>query len=556
MRRHHLHLGAAMAVAVTLTAAGCTGTSGTAGSGRTADGLIDYLDYGDFGGGSAPQANYNPYNTATALGPTHYVFETLAVYNTTTCKAHPWLAAKWQWTDPKTLVLDMREGVKWNDGRPFSAKDVAFSYQLLKKHQALDSSGVWQHLSSVEATDADTVTMDFEKPGLSVLDRVLKVPIVPEHIWSKVKDPVAFTNAKDPVGTGPFGVKSFNPRELRIERNPDYWQADRVRVREIRFHKNDGGGTVDQLKLSRGEYDNNAIFVPDIKKSFVDRDPKHNRYWYPPGGSISVQMNLTKAPFDDQKFRRALTTAFDREKVINKGQLGYVRQASQTGLVVPGQDKWLPDGLKDKGRIGYDRSAAAAALTAAGYRKDSEGRRLGKDGKPLSFTFMVPSNMTSWLPSGEIVVDDLKALGFDVTLETPTPEVGNNDRDTGHFDMMFGAHGGTCNMFLNFSDPLSSKQTAPIGKPAPSNFVRWKDGETDRLLDDLQSAPDVAAQKKAIAGLTEVMTEKVPMIPLWYGAKWFQYQTDKAVGWPNNENPYAGPGDHMLIVTHLKPAGG
>ncbi len=111
------------------------------------------------------------------------------------------------------------------------------------------------------------------------------VVIVPEHIWSKVDDPTTFTNSEDPVGTGPMKVKAFNPRELIIERNPDYWQADDVKVQEIQFHKADAGGQIEQLKLSRGEYDHQGLFIPDIEKSYVSRDPEHNHYWYAPGAS-------------------------------------------------------------------------------------------------------------------------------------------------------------------------------------------------------------------------------------------------------------------------------
>ena len=90
-------------------------------------------------------------------------------------------------------------------------------------------------------------------------------------------------------------------------------------------------------------------------------------------------MNLTKAPFDDVEFRRALTTAFDYDEVVEKAQLGYVEQASQTGLVIPGQEEWLPEGLENEGKMPYDADAADQALTDAGYELDSEGRRLGQE---------------------------------------------------------------------------------------------------------------------------------------------------------------------------------
>lgn len=544
----------ATAASVSLMLAGCTGTEDS-GDAVSSDGMINYLNFGDFGGGTSPQADYNPFLAAFKLSGADYVYERLMIVEGTRCKQVPWLASGYSWRDAKTLVFNVRSGVKWNDGTAFSAQDVVFTFNMLKKFDALDAGGVWgSGLKSVTATGKNQVTFSFDQPGATAFVPINAVPIVPEHIWSKVKDPTTFKNAKDPVGTGPFTIKSLNPQRLVVERNPGYWQADKVKVKEIRFNKADDGGQVEQLKLSRGEYDTQGQFIPDVKKSYVDRDPKHHHYWYAPGGAISVYMNLTEKPFSDVDFRRALTTAFDHGKVVRKAQLGYVKPASQTGLVVPGQDAWVPDDIKNKGLIGYDPKAADRALTAAGYKKDSKGRRLGKDGKPISFTFKVPGTWSDWVASADILISNLKSLGFDVAKETPTEDAHNEDRSTGRYDMMFGVHGGTCDMYTNFSDPLNSARTAPIGKKAPSNEVRWKDPQTDRLLAQLHDATSEKAQKQAVAGLAHVMMDKVPMIPIWYGAKWFQYDTTKAVGWPNAKDPYASASDPLLWMVHLKPA--
>ena len=137
------------------------------------------------------------------------------------------------------------------------------------------------------------------------------------------------------------------------------------------------------------------MFVPDIKKAYVDRDPEHNHYWYAPGGAISAYMNLTKAPFDDVAFRRALTTAFDRDQIIAKAQFGYVKAASQTGLVVPGQEEWLPQGLKNEGRIAFDAEADERA-DAAGYTKDAQGKRSARTASRSSS----PSRCPAAAPTG------------------------------------------------------------------------------------------------------------------------------------------------------------
>ncbi|MFB6671927.1 ABC transporter substrate-binding protein [Streptomyces sp. NPDC056390] len=536
-----------------LLLAGCTGTEDT-GDSVSSDGMISHITYAGIGGGSAPQANYNPFLDTSKLVATNFVYESLYQIEQNSCKEVPWLAKSYSWQDPKTLVFTLREGVRWNDGKPLTAQDVAFTFNMIKKYDVLDTKAVWPLLKSVKATGDNQVTFSFKKPGASGFTMISSIPVVPEHIWSKVKDPTKFTNAKNPVGTGPMKVKSFNPQQVVTERNPRYWQAGKVKVKEVRFKANNGSPEIEQLKMGRGEYDTNGMFIPNVKKAYVDKDPKHHHYWYAPGMVMSVYMNLTEAPFNDVDFRRALTSAFDRDTVARKAQLGYVKTASQTSLVLPGQQDWLPAGIKNEGRIPFDPKAADQALTKAGYKKDSQGRRLGKDGKPISFKFKTPTAYTDWVAAAEILVKNLKALGLQVELDRTTPEAHDEDRAMGRYDMMFGAHGGDCNLSNGFGHPLGSEGTAPVGKHAFSNEVRWKDKKTDALLADLRSATTKADQKKAVAGLSEIMMDEVPMIPIWYGAKWFQYDTTRAVGWPNAKNPYAAGGDNLIILTHLRPA--
>jgi ABC-type transport system substrate-binding protein len=543
----------AVATTASLTLAGCTGTESTSAA-PTEDGLIPVLNYGDFGGGEMPKENYNPFLLATKLSATEYLYERLMIVETYSCQEIPWLATGYDWTDDKTLVFDIRDGVKWNDGEDFTNEDVAYTFNLIKENDVLDTAGVWQYLDAVEATGDSQVTFTFKEPGGSAFQMINGVPIVPEHVWSQVDDPTTFTNAKDPVGTGPMTIKSFNPRELTIERNPDYWQADDLKVKEIKFHKVDSGGQVEQLKLSRGEYDAQGMYVPDIEKTYVERDPEHNHYWYAPGGVISVYMNLTEKPFDDVEFRRALTTAFNYDEVVEKAQLGYVEQASQTGLVIPGQEDWLPEGLENEGKMPYDAEAADQALTDAGYKTDADGNRLDKDGNPISFSFKVPGEYLDWVAASDILIENLQDLGFEVDQETPQPATHDEDRKTGNYDMIFGVYGGTCDMYRNFADPLDSSRTAPVGKPALSNETRWQDPETDALLADLKVATDESEQQEAVAGLAEIMMDEVPNIPIWYGAKWFQYSTKNAVGWPNEDDPYAGSNDFLPMLMHLRPA--
>lgn len=533
-----------------LAVSGCSGPDepSTTGAGDR----IPLLNFGGFGGGSNPKANYNPY-LATALSVGNYLYEPLMMLNEYSCDYEPWLATTKEWTDPSTLVFTLRDAVTFSDGTPLTPDDVVFTFEMLKQHPALDSRGAWASLTSVAKTGDDRVTFTFDGSGASSLIAVSSVLIVPKHIWSAVKDPTTFTNTT-PVGTGPMLVDTFSPTRLVLKRNPRYWQADEIRVDKIQFNNSDQG-QVDQLKLARGDYDMNAMYIPDIEKSYVAKDPEHNKYWFPAGSPISLYMNLEKAPFDDVRFRSAIAQAMDKKKIVEDAQQGYVEAASQTSLVLPNAKDWLPTGIPDEGYVSYDLDAAAAALDQAGYAKDGSGRRLGADGTPLSFSIQIPGGWNDWIQAGKIVQKGFQALGITVDMQNPTAEVQNQNRLTGQYDLTFGVRGGSCDMYRNFLEPLASSETAPTGEVAKTNEVRWRDSTTDQLIDRLRQESGPAEQKKTVGELATIMYEQKPYIPLWYGASWFEYSTKRAVGWPSAENPYAKPSNMPIILTHLRPAG-
>src|SRR5207253_387711 len=170
---------------------------------------------------------------------------------------------------------------------------------------------------------------------------------------------------------------SFNQQQLVLKRIPNYWQADKIHVQSIVHHKSAGGNEVESLKLARGEYDWNAMFVPNIDKAFVSKDPQNYHYWFPAGGEISLGMNLTKAPFNDREFRRAMAYSINRDEISKKAVFGYVKPASQTGLSVPGQKDWLPSDIPDMGVYPFDQKQALDILDKAGYHKGSNGKIMG-----------------------------------------------------------------------------------------------------------------------------------------------------------------------------------
>jgi len=153
---------------------------------------------------------FNPLNAADTMLSYGFVYEPLVYMNSLQQgKPTPMLASSYKWgAGNKSLTFTIRSGVKWSDGTPMTASDVAYTFNLTKKYSALDLTGSWSVLSSVTATDASTVTMTFKHVAVPYFYYIAdQTPIVPEHIYSKMANPTTDPN-KAPVGTGPYTRRS------------------------------------------------------------------------------------------------------------------------------------------------------------------------------------------------------------------------------------------------------------------------------------------------------------------------------------------------------------
>lgn len=229
--------------------------------------MIEELRLGGIGGGSNPQINLNAYSTNKLAGGA-FMFETLYVVNTYNCEQVPWLAESYEWSaDNLTLTFNVRQGVLWSDGQPFSAADVEFSFNLIKTNSGLDIETAWGSLKSVKAVD-NTVVFTFAKLALPDFFRICRTLIVPRHQWETFADPITEVNAK-PIGTGPFVFESFNGEQVVAVKNETYWQTDKVRVKRLVWQREAGEPQVNQLRLANGEYDWVGMYVPNVEQVFV-----------------------------------------------------------------------------------------------------------------------------------------------------------------------------------------------------------------------------------------------------------------------------------------------
>ncbi|HZK72657.1 MAG TPA: ABC transporter substrate-binding protein, partial [Clostridia bacterium] len=389
---------AAMALALVGVSCSSSSNNGTAGSGTL-------TIQGDAGNPTLVE-NFNPFQGSQLHG-TNLIYEPLEIPSPIDGTYTPFLATGFKFSDPKTLVYTIRQGVKWSDGQDFTPADVVFTFNLLKKYPALDGRGVWQQINAVSASGND-ITMSFSAPNVPFAISIAQTEIVPEHLWTNMADPTKDPNTK-PVGTGPFMLDAFAPTQYSLKKNPTYWQADKVAPAEVLFPAQASNQSTNQLDVVSGKFDWSYNFLPDVKTTYVAKDPAHNQYWFPPGGTIGLYLNLTKQPYSDVNFRKGLSLALDRSTIALKAVNGYLDQASMSGLILPNLKKWLDPSLPDQGNVKQDKSAAQAAFAQAGYALQSG--KLVKNGKQASMTIVMPGNFSDWVAAAKEVVNQLGSVG-------------------------------------------------------------------------------------------------------------------------------------------------
>lgn len=564
LRRSALRAASAVAI-MSLGFAGCSGAvktkdnqAGTDSSGLSStgtDAMIPTLTLpAEVADNVAGVENYNPFSPS-ATSKT-YFYEPLMIRSSMNCEVVPWLATEYKWDSPSQLTFTIRDGVKFADGQPLTAEDVVFSLMLGKQYPAADTIGLFNdtwggHATEVKA-DGNKVTIVFSAPAAAKFDSLITAKILPKHTWEKAGDPTKYVE-KSPNGTGPFAKKSYNGRKLVLDKRADYWQADKVKVQNLVLEGN-YDATNAALKLSAGQLDAYWGEIPNPEKAFVSKNPKLNHFWYAPAGSTVLTPLTTKAPFNDPKFREAYSHGLDKEQMSAKATYGVMKPASQTGLKLPYAENLLPDELKGKDTVlKYDLAKANEMLDAAGYKVGSDGFRTDKDGKPLSLQFSVQAGWIDYQAAADVVVNNLKQMKLNAKVVTTPPDAVDLKKKNGDFDLMFEYLHGGCEVARNLGSKLSTDQI-PTKTTVMTNVQRYSNPDTDAVVKELSAATDPAKQKELVAKLVKVMETEYPVTPLFYAPARMIYRTDKAVGWPSEEDPYATNSEMLMIMTKIKSA--
>ena len=534
-------------LAVGLTAAACGGHK--SGSGKKTAVTISNEQ------GTTWTCGFNPFNSDVNFLSAGTVYEQLTFVNgLKSGQTTDWLASSYKWSNAnKTLTFTIRKGVKWTDGKPLTGADVLFTFNLIKKFPALDLNASWAVLKSV-TQNGNQIVFQFKTAAVPYFYYIAdQTPIVPQHIWSTIANPVTYKDPH-PVGSGPFKMGSCSPQVIKYTKNSDYWQKGKPTIETIYYPAFTSNDPANQ-QLASGKAQWGSQFIPNIEKFYVSKSSDHH-YWFPPTVNVSVFINNKDPILKDVAVRKAMAYAIDRQKVSEVGEYGYEPASNQTGIVTPTFASWLDQALAKQ--VSYNPQKAISILTAAGYKKKGD-QFYTPDGKPLSFTMINIGGYSDWVASAQIVQEDLKKIGIKVTPENLSSTTYDADNYAGKFQLSYNGNlsGGPA-PYYELRQLLYSKNSAPIGKNASTNWERYENPAVDQLIDSYAATADPTKQHEIVRKLEKVMVDDIPVIPVTEGVDWYQYNTKDHSGWVTQQNPYAQPSAYVypdwgVVAMNLKP---
>jgi peptide/nickel transport system substrate-binding protein len=484
---------------------------------------------------------FNPFNTAVYAEANGFVYEPLVYVNIMNNGAEtPMLAKSYQWNADKTSVtFTVRDGVKWSDGQPFTADDVAFTFNLMKQTPSTDLYSLWAAsggagLQSATAT-GDQVTLTFKQNAQVYFYTFAdQVQIVPKHIFGSgdaAAHPDTWANP-NPVGTGPF-IPKCTPNNIEYTANPTYWQPGKPYIQKLEYPAYlDNNPANQDLASGKGQW--GGQFITGIKAFYLDKSA-NNHTWSPPVANNALYPNLDpskSSPTSKLAVRQAISMTLDRNKISVIGEDGQEPPANQSGIISPTFKQY------------YDAAAVAAAgfdkpnldkaktlMQSAGYSSSS----------PLNLNVITITGYTDWDASLNVVKSELKDIGINLTVQ----DLAQGDFQTkllnGQFDLAYyGQAVFGPSPYYELRNVLDSNNTAPVGQPANGNYERYKNPAVDSLFDQYATA-SADQQVSIVKQIGQAMLTDLPIIPVTASVDWYQWNDKDIQGWPTQSNPYAQP---------------
>ena len=406
----------------------------------------------------------------------------------------PWLATSWERPDPLTWVFHVREGVRFQDGKPLGAEDVAWSIQsMIDGTLVTAKSGALASIASVEASAPLTVTVRTKKPDASLLFNLS------DGLFGVVERGAGRDEGLHPVGTGPFRfVSQMQDKEVVLARNAEYW-AGAPKIEGVRFEVVPDTITAAlEMRKGSGDIESNVL-TPDMVQAL--RKERNVVVESGPGAIVMyANFNAQDAKLRDPRVRQAIASAIDRPALI----AALWRSEGRIANTLLPEGHWAAASDRELPQYPHDGARAVALLDAAGLRPDAHGIR-------LRFTLKTSTDQTTRLVA-QAMQQQMRAAGID--LEIRSAEFGTfySDITRGAFQMYMLRWIGSNEDpgFLQYAFATSSFP------PKGANRGRYSNPLIDKLLAQASAETDEAARRREYVEAQQILARDLPSIPLWY----------------------------------------
>lgn len=541
------HLPALFATAALATAAACTDDENP----------VDGDASGEFpraktlystGTAWGPPGDFNPISAGGVTGLNGLGYEYLFVFDTVEQRLSPWLAESGEWTGAREFEVRLRQGVEWSDGKPFTAEDVVFTFEL-GKIEGVPYANVWDWLDAAEVVDERTVRFRFSEARQQEWDNFLYTHvIVPKHVFEAYTADELLSGPLDanPVVTGPYSVHGFDETQVAWVKRESWWATEALGL-EVKPKY-----IVDLVTLGNDEILNMLIegrldlannFMPGIA-DFLTGEPEITTFYDKPPFMAPVNTamlipNTTRKPLDDPEFRRAMAYAISPGEIVDSVYAAMVSEAHPTGLL-PIWERYYDAGAVSEHGFVFEPSSAVEILTAAGYQDENgDGFVEDRDGDAFDLQLVVPAGWTDWEAAALAMARDLSDVGINTTAVFLDAAEVDAARESGDFDLQINNRSGLTNSPWShfrhlFELPVRDTQRL-------SNFSRWEDETAWELTQELATlAADDPHYPEVIAELQRIAMRDLPAIPVWYNGAWSQASNAVWTGWPTGNEGEPG----------------
>ena len=459
-----------------------------------------------------PSASIHEEATISTAQPFMPVFNNLFIFNQSVARATaedltPELATSWAWNEDRTrLTLQLRQGVKWHDGKPFTAADVKCTWDTVtgRRNAGWRKSprrGWYANLQEVATNGDHEVTFVLGRPQpsfMSILASGLS-PVYPCHVDGRVM-------RQAPIGTGPFRVVEFRPNShIRLARNPDYWRQGRPHMDglEWRIIRN---RSTRNLAFVAGDVDASFPYEisPAVLREIRAQAPRAQCVMTPTNVATQLLINREAAPFDNADVRRAVALALDRKALIDIMSEG---EAVLSGIFLPPPNgAWglAPEQLRDA--PGYGRSVeenreeARRIMRGLGYSAE----------RPLRIK-VATREIPSYRDPAVVVIDHLKSIFIEGTLDIQDTSIWYTTMTRKAFGLAVNQSG------LGLDDPDTVLYEG-FACGSERNYENYCNREVEQRMEQQSATLDQDARRRMVQEIDMILQRDVARPMLFHGA--------------------------------------